>query len=94
MSSLHEHLPRVVAAVQQGNAAEAINAVPKSLRGPLVAAIHSSFASTLDVLLVVSAVLALAGAVCAVALIRSRDFVVTSHAQPTPSPGALAGSRA
>jgi hypothetical protein len=72
-----------VAAVQQGNAAQAIDAVPRSLRGPLVAAIHASFASTLDVLLVVSAGLALAGAVCSVALIRSRDFVA-SH-QPPPA---------
>jgi hypothetical protein len=93
-TSLHEHLPRVVAAVQQGNAAQAIGAVPKSLRGPLVAAIHSSFASTLDILLVVSAVLALVGAVCAVALIRSRDFVVSSQVEPTPAPEQLARSPA
>jgi hypothetical protein len=80
-----------VAAVQQGNAAQAIDAVPKSLRGALVAAIHSSFASSLDILLVVSAVLALVGAVCAFALIRPRDFVVSSHVQPTPAPGEPAG---
>ena len=62
--SLHEPPAPVVAAVQQGDAAQAIGAVPPSLRGPLVAAIHSSFASTLDVLLVVSAALALVGAAC------------------------------
>jgi EmrB/QacA subfamily drug resistance transporter len=87
--ALREHLPRVAAAVQQGNAAQAIEAAPRSLRGPLVAAIRSSFASSLDVLLVVSAVLALVGAGCAVALIRSRDFVVSSHVQPTRAPGEL-----
>ena len=77
---LHAELPRIVGAVQQGNAGQVIGAVPDSqCRGPLVAAIHSSFASTLDILLFVSAVLALVGAVCAVTLIRSRDFVV-SHA--------------
>jgi hypothetical protein len=92
--SLHEHLPSVVAAVQQGNVAQSINAVPKSVRGPLVAAIRSSFASTLDVLLVVSAVLALVGAVCAVSLIRSRDFVVSSDVTPTPAPGEPARSSA
>jgi len=50
---------RQVTGIQQGNAAQAINAVPAPLRAPLVAAIHASFASALDVLLVVSAVLAL-----------------------------------
>ena len=58
---------RAVTAIQQGNAAQAINAVPAPLRAPLVAAIHASFASALDVLLVVSAVLALVGAACSIA---------------------------
>jgi EmrB/QacA subfamily drug resistance transporter len=89
--SLHQQLPRIVAAVQQGDGARVIGAEPASLRGPLVAAIHSSFASTLDVLLVVSAVLALVGAVGALTLIRPRDFVASSHVQPTPTPGEPAG---
>ena len=92
--SLYAHLPRVVAAVQHGNAAQAIDTVPKSLRGPLVTAIHSSFAGTLDALLVVSGALALAGAASAVALIRTRDFVAPSGAQPTPVHGELVGSTA
>ncbi len=83
--SLERHLPGVVTAIQQGNAAQAINAVPAPLRAPLDAAIHASFASALDVLLVVSAVLALAGAACSIVLIRRRDFV-GSHDQPTPAP--------
>ena len=53
--SLGRHLPGVVTAIQQGNAAQAINAVPAPWRAPLVAAIHASFASALDVLLLVSA---------------------------------------
>ena len=78
--------PQVVTDIQQGKAAQAIDAVPDALRGPLVAAIHSSFASTLDLLLVVSAVLALVGAV---------GF---AHADPVPglrgfpSPGRDAGA--
>jgi EmrB/QacA subfamily drug resistance transporter len=89
--SLERHLPGVVTAIQQGNAAQAINAVPAPLRAPLVAAIHASFASALDVLLVVSAVLALVGAACSGVLIRRRDFVV-SHHQPTPAPTEPLGS--
>jgi hypothetical protein len=83
--SLDRHLPEVITAIQQGNAAQAINAVPSPLRVPLVTAVHASFASSLDVLLIVSAVLALVGAICSVVLIRSRDFVV-SRQQPTPAP--------
>jgi EmrB/QacA subfamily drug resistance transporter len=83
--SLERHLPGVVTAVQQGNAARAINAVPAPLRAPLDAAIHASFAGALDVVLVVSAVLALVGAAFSGALIRRRDFVVAQH-QPTPAP--------
>jgi hypothetical protein len=82
--ALERHLPGVVTAIQQGNAAQAIKATPAPMRGPLVAAVHASFASALDVLLVVSAVLALAGAACSGALIRRRDFVI-SHPEPTPA---------
>jgi EmrB/QacA subfamily drug resistance transporter len=92
--ALHHLLPSVVTAVQQGNGMAAIGAVPGPLRAPLVAAIHSSFASTLDLLFVVSAGLALVGAVCAVGLIRSRDFVA-SQPPPQPEPsstGALSGT--
>jgi MFS family permease len=89
--SLDRHLSGVVTAIQQGNAAQAINAVPTPLRGPLVGAVHSSFASALDVLLLVSAVLALVGAACSGVLIRRRDFVV-SHHQPTPEPTQPLGS--
>jgi EmrB/QacA subfamily drug resistance transporter len=91
--SLQRHLPGLVTAIQQGNAAQAINAVPAPLRAPLVVAIHASFASALDVLLVVSAVLALVGAACSGVLIRRRDFVV-SHRQPTPAPMEPLGSPA
>jgi EmrB/QacA subfamily drug resistance transporter len=83
--SLTGHLPRAVAAVQQGNIARAVDAVPAPLRAPLVAAIHASFASALDVLLVVSAALAIVGAALAGALIRRRDFVASQH-QPAPAP--------
>jgi EmrB/QacA subfamily drug resistance transporter len=84
--SLHHLLPSVITDIQQGNAGRAIRTVPEPLRGSLVAAIHSSFASTLDLLLVVSGALALAGAISSVSLIRSRDFVVSHNPQPTPTP--------
>ena len=89
--TLHRLLPSVVTDIQQGDGARAIHSVPDALRGTLVAAIHSSFADTLDLLLVVSAALALAGAVCSVSLIRSRDFVVTQQPQPAPAPAEPVG---
>jgi EmrB/QacA subfamily drug resistance transporter len=92
--SLHRLLPAVITDIQQGKAALAIHAVPAPLRGPLVAAIHSSFASTLDLLLVVSAILALVGAACSLGLIRSRDFVVSHDPQPAPVPAEPVGSPA
>ena len=88
---LERHLPGVVTAIQQGKAAQAINAVPAPFRAPLVEAIHTSFASALDVLLVVSAVLALVGAAFSGVLIRRRDFVV-SYQRPTPAPTEPVGS--
>jgi hypothetical protein len=91
VQSLHHHLPRIVTAVQQGEAGKAIAALPTSLRGPLVEAIRSSFASTLNVLLVVSAVLALVGAACSVGFIRSRDFVTSQQPQPESAPTEPAG---
>jgi EmrB/QacA subfamily drug resistance transporter len=76
------HTAQVASAVQQGAVGPAIQASPPESRGALVEAIRSSFTSSLDVLLVVSAVLALVGAVCALGLIRSRDFVAS---QPSPA---------
>jgi EmrB/QacA subfamily drug resistance transporter len=91
--SLERHLSGVVTAVQEGNVAGAINAVPGPLRAPLAAAVHASFASALNVLLVVSAALALVGAAGSGALIRRRDFVV-SQQQTTPVPTARKDSPA
>ena len=48
-------------------------------------AIKSAFAAGLNDLLIVTAALAFAGAVCALLLIRSKDFVRTGR---TPPPGA------
>jgi hypothetical protein len=92
--SLHRLLPELVTDIQQGKGAQAIGSVPEPLRGPLVAAIHSSFASTLDLLLVVSAVLALVGAACSLGFIRSRDILVSHEPPPSPVAADRVGSPA
>jgi hypothetical protein len=86
ISALDQHLPKLIAAIRQGNIESAIDAAPASVRGELVAAVRSSFAGTLDVLLVVSAGLALVGALGAVVLVRSRDFVATNDHRPESTP--------
>ncbi|HEY2215643.1 MAG TPA: hypothetical protein VGH31_11340, partial [Acidimicrobiales bacterium] len=76
------------------NAARAFAQVPMALRGQLVAAIHSSFASTLDVLLIVSAILALVGGACAAAFIRPKDFVAAQQPKATSATSETAVSPA
>jgi hypothetical protein len=48
ISSLHRILPELVTSIQQGKAAQAIDAVPAPLRGRFIAAVHSSFAGGLN----------------------------------------------
>jgi EmrB/QacA subfamily drug resistance transporter len=76
----------VAAAIQRGTVGQLIGAAPAASRAALAGAIHTSFTGTLDLLLVVSAALALAGAACAFGLIRSRDFV-SAQAAPGRASG-------
>ncbi len=77
---------QIVAAVQRGDAGPAIAAVPASSRGPVTGALSASFAASLNDLLLVSGILALAGGVLAFVLIRARDFV-------PPQQGRAGGAR-
>jgi len=81
------HASGVVDAIRQGQAGPAIAKVPAASRGQLVGAIHSSFATTINDLLVVTGVVALVGAVLSFVLIRSKDFVGL-HAQADAMPQA------
>jgi EmrB/QacA subfamily drug resistance transporter len=73
--------PQIANSLQQGKIASVFEVIPPEARRQLASAIHSGFAGTLHDLLIISGVLALAGAACSVVLIRSRDFVVS---QPEP----------
>ena len=77
--------PRVAAIVEQGHAGQLLAGLPAATRGQVAAALRSAFAAGLNDLLIVTGALAFAGAVCAVLLIRSKDFVRTGR---TPPPGA------
>ena len=74
--------PRIAATVRQGQVGQLLASLPAARRGVVAGAIRSGFAAALGDLLIVTAGLAFAGAVCAVALIRGRDFVRTGRTQP------------
>ncbi|WP_276961664.1 MFS transporter [Ferrimicrobium acidiphilum] len=69
----------IASAIDQGTIGRAIVATTPRVRGELVTAIHSAYTGALNELLIVSGILALAGAVLAVSLIRPKDFVGSSH---------------
>ena len=81
-SSLAGSAGTIAAAVRQGSIGQVLASVPAADRGATVLAIRSSFASGLNDLLYITAALALAGAVCSLLLIRSKDFVKREAAGP------------
>jgi hypothetical protein len=60
--------------------------VPPGQRHQAALAIHSAFASSMNDIFLVGSLVALAGAVLAVALVRRRDFV--TYAVPEAAPAA------
>src|SRR5579884_3333976 len=67
-------------AIASGGAAHAIAGVPSSVRGLVASAARSGFVSGLNEILLVGAIVALAGAALSLALIRERDFITTDEA--------------
>ncbi|WP_440714179.1 MFS transporter [Gordonia sp. FQ] len=70
-------------AVRSGRMGDVMAALAPADRGLLAHATHTAMADSMNLLLVVSAVVALVGGVLAAALIRSRDFV--ESARPAPA---------
>ena len=77
--------PRIVAMVRQGQVGQLLASLPPARRGVVAEAVRSAFAAGLNDLLIVTGALAFTGAVCALLLIRPKDFVRTGRTQP---PGA------
>jgi len=67
--------PRIVSMVRQGQVGQLLASLPPASRGQVEAAIRSGFAAGLNDLLIVTGILALAGSLCSLLLIRSKDFV-------------------
>jgi EmrB/QacA subfamily drug resistance transporter len=76
---------RIVNAVRQGSAGQLIASVPAASRGAVAGALRSSFAAALNDLIYITAGLAIVGAVCAVVLIRRKDFHQSASAEPGAS---------
>jgi EmrB/QacA subfamily drug resistance transporter len=80
--SLAGSAPRIVSAVRQGSVSHLVSSVPPADRAVIGAALKSSFAAGMNELLYVTAGLAIAGAVCAAALIRGKDFHQSADTVP------------
>jgi len=76
--------PRAATMVRQGQVGQLLASVPPARRGEVAEAIRAAFAAGLNDLLYVTAGIALIGAVCALLLIRSKDFV--SRTEPPAAP--------
>jgi len=81
--------PRIVATIRQGQVGPLLASLPPARREEVAEAIKAAFAAGLNDLLYVTAAVALVGALCALLLIRSKDFVSRTEPQV-----ALAGAAA
>ncbi|MGH3167670.1 MAG: MFS transporter [Trebonia sp.] len=67
--------PRIVALIHQGSTSRAIASAPPAFRGLLAAAIRTSFAAGVNDLLLTTGIVALAGGIATLLLIRAADFI-------------------
>jgi len=84
------HTAAVARAVAGGAAPGVLAKVPVGLRPRAESAIHTAFAGALSDILLVGALIAFAGAVLALALVRSRDFA--SYGAPLGADAAAAAA--
>jgi EmrB/QacA subfamily drug resistance transporter len=84
--------PRVVTMVRQGQIGQLLASLPPARRGEVAGAIKAAYAAGLNDLLYVTAAVALAGAVCALLLIRGKDFVSRTEPQAAPPGAASTGA--
>jgi predicted MFS family arabinose efflux permease len=69
-------------AVAAGGAQKVIASVPPGQRGLATMAIHSAFADAMNEILLIGGIIAMIGAVLAVVLVRSSDFVASGAPEP------------
>jgi hypothetical protein len=72
----------IATAISSGQTHQAIARFPRQARGIVAEVARASFVAGLNEILLVAALLALAGAIAALLLIRSSDFVAQTEGQP------------
>jgi|SRR5579884_160437 len=82
------HAAQIAHAVAAGGTQKVIASIPAAERARATVAIHAVFASAVNDILLVGAVIALAGAALGFVLVRGQDFVTHAAAEPAPSPAA------
>jgi hypothetical protein len=82
------HAQSIAHAVAGGGADQVIASMPASVRAQGTEAIHAAFASAMNDILLVAAIVALAGAVLSLVLVRSRDFVAYGAREAAAAPAA------
>jgi EmrB/QacA subfamily drug resistance transporter len=78
------HAAQIAHAVAAGGAQQVLHGVPPGQRAQAALAIRGAFAASMNDILLIGAIVALVGAVLAVALVRKRDFV--TYAMPEAAP--------
>ncbi len=76
------HAAQIAHAVAAGGTQQVLRSVPPSARPQADAAIHVAFASAMNDILLVAGIVALAGAVLALVLVRTRDFAAYGVPEP------------
>jgi EmrB/QacA subfamily drug resistance transporter len=84
------HAASIAHAVAAGGAQQVLASVPHNERARAALAIHAAFTNAMNDVLLVGGIVALAGAVLAVILVRRSDFVGYGAPSQTPEPAAAA----
>jgi predicted MFS family arabinose efflux permease len=84
------HATQLGHAVAGGGAGAALARVPAGQRAHVATAVHGAFASAMNDILLVAAIVAFVGAVLGLVLVRPRDFVTYGAPEPDREPAAAA----
>jgi EmrB/QacA subfamily drug resistance transporter len=82
------HGTQIAHAVAAGGATRVIHGVPLQARAQATHAIHAAFASAMNEILLIAAIIALSGAVLSLLLVRSSDFVGYGASEPAAAAAA------
>jgi predicted MFS family arabinose efflux permease len=86
------HVAPVAKAIAGGAAQSVVSRVPAAQRAHALTAVHGSFAGALNDILLVGALVAFAGAVLSLGLVRSQDFAATGAPAREPEHAGVAAA--